>query len=242
MRRVGSPSRPRCRPDGRVAIYFVRHGETRWTAQGRYQGGSDVPLTPVGVCQARRAARSLLRHGITTVISSPLRRAARTSAVIARCLGVGRPAIDRRLHELRFGCWEGLTQREVRARWPEQLRAWKRAPDRFRFPEGETLAQAQGRLAAFLRTLRVRRSNCSGRIVVVTHAGIIRLALLAASDLPLSEFRAFTLDPGEVVRLDLRAGAFRSVRQRSGSRSMGGHDIRSSRFPVDFMEDGERST
>lgn len=230
----------RSRPGGRAAIYFVRHGETRWTAQGRYQGGSDVPLAPAGVCQARRAARSLLRHQVTTVVSSPLRRAVRTSAVIARCLGVGRPAVDRRLHELRFGSWEGLTQREVRERWPDQLRAWKRTPDRFRFPEGETLAQAQARLTAFLRTLRSRRKR-SGTTVVVTHAGIIRLALLAAGDLPLSQFRTFAIEPGAVVRLDLRAGGVRGTRRRSGMASVGGRHLRSSRFSVDSMEHRERS-
>ncbi len=241
MRPAQRAARPRLGAGGRAAIYFVRHGETRWTAQGRYQGGSDIPLAPAGVCQARRAARSLLRHGVTAVVSSPLRRAVRTSAVIARCLGVGRPAIDRRLHELRFGSWEGLTQREVRARWPEQLREWKRTPDRFRFPEGETLARAQARLAAFLRTLRARRSNRSRPIVVVTHAGIIRLALLAAADLPLSQFRAFSIEPGGVVRFNLVAGGVPGARQRSALRRAGSQHFRSSRFSVDSMEHRERS-
>ena len=220
--------RVRPRAAGRAAIYFVRHGETRWTAQGRYQGGSDIPLAAAGVWQARRAARGLLRQRVTAVVSSPLRRAVRTSEVIARSLRVASPAVDRRLHEVRFGRWEGLTQREVRERWPDQLRAWKRTPDCFRFPDGETLAQAQARLAAFLRTLRSRRRNRSGTIVVVTHAGIIRLALLAAGDLPLSQFRTFAVEPGAVVRLDLHFGAVRGDR------------LGASRFSVGSLEHRER--
>lgn len=205
----------RHRPIRRPAVYFVRHGETAWTRQGRYQGNSDPSLTRVGVIQARSAARVLRRHGITEIVSSPLRRARRTSTIIARSLGMPIPGVDRRLRELNFGRWEGLTQTQVRALWPDQLRAWKRDPGGFRFPAGEALHQAQERLANFLKTVRSRRHCRSKAIVVVTHTGLIRLALLSALGLPVSRFREIEVAPGAVVRLDFRSAGGRAI-DRSG--------------------------
>ena len=151
-------------------LVLVRHGRTRWNAEGRFQGWADVPLDAEGRAQAERLAADLVgelgsRPGVgVTVASSDLRRAAETAAAIAQALGApARTHPD--LREVDVGAWEGLTLDEVMDRFPDEYRRW--AADRdIRRGGGETLAEAGARVAGCIEDLA---AVTPGPLVVVGH-------------------------------------------------------------------------
>jgi probable phosphoglycerate mutase len=172
-----------------MRLLFVRHAPTAWNLDGRYQGRTDTPVGAVGAGAARRIAEALRGTDVDLVVTSPLRRAIDTAEVIAAALGGVRSVVDDRLVEIAFGDWEGLTQDEIRVRWPAALRAWKRAPQSTRFPGGESLRDAEERVRDFLRTPPWRGEKLVRGVVAVSHAGPIRLARLLAERRPLAQFR-----------------------------------------------------
>jgi broad specificity phosphatase PhoE len=93
-------------------FYFLRHGQTAWNVEGRFQGHSDIPLNEVGLAQARDAAKILARCPIDLIVASPLIRARRTAEVVSEALD--RPLLlDDELKERHFGALEGLVVNEV---------------------------------------------------------------------------------------------------------------------------------
>jgi broad specificity phosphatase PhoE len=184
-----------------VELVLIRHGETAWNSEGRYQGHSDTALSSAGVRAAEDLALALRAVPARRVLSSPLRRAAETAAIVAAPHALAVEQIED-LREMGFGEWEGRTQDEVRGLWPEALRRWKREPQAAQ-PGDETLAQVQARILGVLFTL----ADAAGPIVIVSHETPIRTALLAALDLPLSALRTVQVAPGSarIVRLVRRA-------------------------------------
>jgi len=171
-----------------IPLLLVRHGHTEWSRCGRYQGRSDLPLVAQGREQARQLGQRLKGLGVASVVASPLLRASETAAIVAEALGLGAPVIDARLGEMAYGQWEGLTQAEIRLRWPDQLRRWKRFPEDTAPPAGESLGQVAERLHQFFSD-PFWTEHAAGHVLIVSHLGPIRLALLQAAQQPLSQFR-----------------------------------------------------
>ena len=154
-------------------LYFVRHGETDWNAEGRLQGQRDIPLNDVGRVQAEEVgailARLEPRFEDLAYWSSPLSRTRETMELMRSRLGLHPPAyrLDDRLKELSFGAWEGLTWPEVEAHSPAI--AASRLADKWHTkpPEGENYEDVATRLGAFVATLE-RPS------VIVSHGGVGR--------------------------------------------------------------------
>lgn len=166
-------------------LILVRHGETALTAQRRYSGRGDIPLSAVGRDQARAAAArvaELAGGAVDALITSPLGRCGQTAEIISAAVGRSPITVDRDLIECDFGEWEGLTFAEVRDRWPDEMSAWLADPA-VAPPGGESFRDV---------TTRVRRAaaaifaNYPGRtVVLVSHVTPIKLILrdaLAASD------------------------------------------------------------
>lgn len=146
-------------------LLILRHGETAWNAEGRWQGALDSPLTPRGEAQARAMAGFLAGLGITSethdLRSSPQGRAMSTAEAIAAATGLT-PIPDDRLREIGVGLWAGLSRAEIDARWPASDPD-EHFLDRYaRAPEGEGFAALWDRCAAVLADLR-------RPAVVVTH-------------------------------------------------------------------------
>jgi probable phosphoglycerate mutase/uncharacterized phosphatase len=96
-------------------FYFLRHGQTDWNLEGRYQGHADIPLNATGIAQAHAAAECLAGVLIDIVVTSPLIRALATAAIVAEKLR--KPIhVDRGLIERSFGSFDGLVRNEVKAR------------------------------------------------------------------------------------------------------------------------------
>lgn len=147
-------------------IILIRHGETDWNAENRYQGQMDPSLNERGIAQARGLAEGLRGLGIQVLYSSPLRRALQTAQIIAQALGIPLHT-DPRLKEIRQGEWEGLLRSEIAARYPELFRRWLAEPWVATPPGGESLAQVRDRVLAAVAEIASRHQG--ERVGVVTH-------------------------------------------------------------------------
>lgn len=100
-------------------VLLVRHGQSEWNADGRWQGQADPALTDLGRHQAQHAARSL--GTVDAIVSSDLQRAAETAAILSGELGVGPVVLEPDLRERHAGEWQGLTRAEIERDWPGYL-------------------------------------------------------------------------------------------------------------------------
>lgn len=150
-----------------VKLLLVRHGESTWNAQSRWQGQADPPLSPFGERQAEDAIARLTEVAtITAVWTSDLVRARRTGELIAKRLGLGGMRAEPRLRERDVGAWSGLTRDEIEERWPGYLAARRSPPD---FEGDDALLE---RTRAGLEA--AVDGTGSGDVLVVTHGGVIR--------------------------------------------------------------------
>ena len=155
------------------AVYLARHGQTEWNVAGRRQGRLDSPLTPLGLRQAHRNAELLSSHQIDAIFTSPLGRARRTAEIVGETLGLPAQVLDE-LAEVAHGAWSGLTSAEIDADWPGQRAAREQDKYAFRFPDGESYADANVRAGRALA--EVARSGAR-RPLLVSHEMIGRMLL-----------------------------------------------------------------
>lgn len=155
-------------------LLLVRHGETIWNSELRYQGQKDIPLNDIGRAQAERVRERLAHEEFTAVYSSDLERASRTAAVIARGRGVPHECLVE-LREANFGDWEGLTYAEASARFPDVAKARRDDPERTQPPNGESLAQVRERALAAVDRLLARHADET--ILISGHGGPLRALL-----------------------------------------------------------------
>ena len=169
-------------------LFFVRHGETDWNAEGRMQGQQDIAMNARGHEQAAQAGKTI-RNMIGAdkakiardfaFIASPLHRTRQTMEILRHQLGLPLETYeqDDRLKEITFGRWEGLTWPEVVALDPQK--AAERQADKWAFvpPGGESYAMLAERVRPWFETLK-------GDAVVVSHGGVARvfLALIGGVD------------------------------------------------------------
>jgi probable phosphoglycerate mutase len=145
-------------------VLLVRHGQSAWNAEGRWQGHADPPLSALGELQATHAAEAVGR--VDAIVTSDLVRARVTAELIAGIVGVWPVHLEPRLRERDAGAWTGLTRTEIDARWPGYLLDGRR-------PEGFELDDAiLGRIVDAL--LDVHRAHPGRRVLAVAHGGVIR--------------------------------------------------------------------
>ena len=163
-------------------IYYIRHGETPWNAEGRFQGSIDIPLNDRGRTQAT-AAGHILRDLIARrarephhfgYVSSPLSRARMTMDLLRGSLGLPADgyAVEPRLREIGWGDWEGKTVPEMEAHDPTTFAARRKDRWNVTAPRGETYAQVTARMREWLATL-------TADTVAVAHGGTMRALMVA---------------------------------------------------------------
>ncbi len=129
-------------------IILVRHGETTWNIEGRYQGQEDTPLSARGLDQGHKLAEGLRDIPIDVAISSPLQRSYQTCKFCADLHGL-QVATDDRLLEINHGSWEGVLAPEIAAKYPVEFAAWHTAPHTVIMPDGgESLEDVRARVRA----------------------------------------------------------------------------------------------
>lgn len=167
-----------------TTIIFVRHGETLWNKERRYQGQKDSPLSPKGLLQAEKVGEFLRNRKIHAVYSSDLKRALVTAESIAKHHQL-RPTVDVRLREMSFGVWEGQTREEVRLQYPDLWKARGQDIVTTRIPEGELPEEVVQRFRGFLDSCLAKAPNQT--IVVVSHGGALRLTIASLLNIPLDK-------------------------------------------------------
>jgi len=198
-----------------VKLLLVRHGESTWNAEGRYQGRLDAPLSERGVAQAEALAKYLAAtSGLrpAAIVSSPLSRALRTAAIVGDSVG-REPRTDARLIEICHGEWEGLLREEVRRRWPEVFKAWRERPETVRFEGGESLADVRERWRSFFADAVTMPSP----LLVTTHDVIVRLAVLDIRGQDLSQFRTLRSANAAITEIDITNGDPKVARLNDGT-------------------------
>ena len=145
-------------------LLVLRHGQSEWNAQGRWQGQADIALTPEGMQQAQQAALKLGKFDL--IATSSLQRALRTAQIIAEHKNMSDLHIDDRLKESRIGPWQGLTYAEIEAGWPGFLES-RRQPEDF-----EPNLQVVQRMTEAL--IEVADKCRGGQALIVSHSGAIR--------------------------------------------------------------------
>lgn len=199
---TGRPSwEPRATSDA-TRLLLVRHGETDLTAQRRYSGRGDVPLSAHGVAQAAVTAARVaeLAPSVAAVVTSPLSRCTVTAEVVAAAVGDAPVIVERDLVECDFGAWEGRTFAEARAQWPAEMDAWL-ASTIVAPPDGESFAEVTTRVRRVLATLL--QSYPGERVVVISHVSPLKIMLrdaLAAGD---AFLHRLYLDPGGLSMVDM---------------------------------------
>jgi probable phosphoglycerate mutase len=186
-------------------LVLLRHGESVWNAEHRYQGQQGTGLSARGRQQAKAAAEYLQSFEFDAIVASDLQRVRETLQPYADTLDRPSVRIDRRWREIDVGTWGGRTFADVYADEPEIVNAFARGEDVAR-GGGETFRQLRARVWEAMQDAAGVRAEARGRrVLVVTHGGPIRVAAAAALGLPAGAEMA--LDPPvncslTVLRLD----------------------------------------
>jgi broad specificity phosphatase PhoE len=158
-------------PEPPRRLLLLRHGQSTWNADGRWQGQADPPLSPLGEEQARDAARRLGAGQFDRVVSSDLRRARTTAEILAGAVGLP-VEVDPDLREIDVGDWQGLTRAEIRAQAPGALADWSEGRSEST-PRGELRSDLTDRARRAL--LRAAAASSPGeRVLIVSHGALIR--------------------------------------------------------------------
>ena len=181
-----------------MTVFLVRHAQTEWNTLGRRQGRLDSPLTPAGVRQTRRHAAALRPMGIDAIFVSPLGRTRETARIIGAALAL-EPVVVDDLAELDHGAFSGLTNAEIDRRFPGERERRAAAKYEYRFPGGESYADADVRVARALASIAGRRPlvvahEMVGRLLQRHWLGLTPAAALGRSH---PHDVIYEIDPGE---------------------------------------------
>ena len=184
-------------------LLFIRHGETDWNRQQRFQGQSDVPLNATGVLQAARLAARLEGDVHEGFFTSDLRRARQTAAPLA--VAWKREAVPLPgLREQHFGLLEGLTAPAIKARHPDLWARWVAHDGDFALPGGESLVQFHRRVLDTVRELAAQLGD--RRAAVVTHGGVLDMLWRTANGEPIAGLRRCEIPNAGLNRLRWKGG------------------------------------
>jgi broad specificity phosphatase PhoE len=159
-----------------VRLVLWRHGRTAWNAERRFQGHSDVPLDQTGQAQARDAAPYLAAMHPAAIFSSDLARATGTASYLASLTGLP-VQLDKDLRERGGGAWEGLTDAEIRAGYPEAYAS-------FIAPDGEPVESVADRVGAAFERIADGLEEARPLAVLVSHGAAINLGMSRLLGLP----------------------------------------------------------
>jgi broad specificity phosphatase PhoE len=161
---------------GMPLLYLVRHGETDWNREKRWQGHYDRPLSLLGRAQAWAAGQRLASERISQLHSSDLSRAWQTAQIIGEACGV-EPQADRRLREVDVGNWAGLTQQEAKEQFPQGF-ARRRAGGKG-WEGGESYEEMGERVLNYVTEI-LTQARGSEHFALICHSGVVRMLVAHA--------------------------------------------------------------
>jgi len=206
-------------------LLLVRHGETEWNSDVIYRGRAEVALSETGRLQAERLGARLAAEGVTVLYSSPLIRARETAEAVGRHTGCAVQVLDD-LNDLDCGKWQGLSDPEVKAKYPEERRLWLSAPHLVTLPGGESLVDVSARVSRALE-LALKQD---GVVVLVSHRVVHKVAICSLLGLDNSHFWDIRLDLAGITEFECTARRRVLVRHNETSHL----SVREAPLPVDF--------
>lgn len=194
--------------DQATRIVLVRHGETLWNRATRIQGHTDIPLSPLGLEQARRLAQALADEPFAAIYASDLGRARQTAEAVARQQQLA-VRLDAGLRERAFGRFEGLSWDQIHENHPEDAARWRRREPDFAVGGGESLNVFSARCVAAVR--RICEAHRGDNILLVAHGGVLDCLYRAATRVSLEAPRSWQLGNASINRLLATADGFSLV-------------------------------
>jgi len=186
-------------------ILAIRHGETEWNRQGRFQGHLNSVLNREGLAQAIALGEHLSRERFDLLLSSDLGRALQTASAVAMRTG-HEIVVEPRLRERRMGIFQGLTPDEVQARYPDEYARFRSHDPDYVIPDGESMRQLYQRVVDCFTELATRHAGLT--LAAVTHGGVLAMLYRHARAMPLEAPRNFPLHNTGVNRFRRRLGAW----------------------------------
>ena len=183
-------------------LILIRHGETDWNRELRFQGHVDVPLNAVGLEQAQRLAGRLASEPAHGVYASDLLRTQQTAQPLSQQLGL--PVLpEMALREQSFGRVDGMRVDDIKAQHPEAWAGWLRFHEDFCMPGGETTRQFHARVMAAVG--RIAADHRHETLVVVTHGGVLDMVYRTAKSLGLNGPRQSDIPNAGINRVKVNA-------------------------------------
>ena len=201
----GSPLPPIKKNHNGSRLLLVRHGETEWNRQKRFQGQIDVPLNNNGHAQARRASEFLATIKIDKAFSSPMLRPKDTALeILSKHPNINLELFDE-LKEISHGRWEGKFEHEIEAEFAGQLALWQAQPETVQMPEGENLQQVWDRVAVVWQKI-VQSVPAGETALVVAHDAVNKAILSLLFGFTPEQFWVFKQGNGGVSVIDYPQG------------------------------------
>jgi broad specificity phosphatase PhoE len=179
-------------------LILIRHGETDWNWQGRWQGQADPPLNETGRAQAQQTAKELCQFHLDALYSSDLRRAHETAEIISATLGLA-VINEPRVREIDLGAWQGMLSLEIQAEYPDLFRQWHLSPLTTQPPGGENIAALAVRVTQAVNEIAARHPNAV--VGVVAHELPIAIVRCRAAGEGLENVRAWIPPNGAWIRV-----------------------------------------
>lgn len=186
-----------------MKLFLIRHGETPWTVARRYQGTTDIPLSPKGIWQAKAIAQALEAEHPTRLYTSTLQRARESARIVGRVLGLT-PRADSRLNEINFGDWEGASYPDLAQEASVKFRRWREGK-LAQPPGGESIASLARRIGKFFQEILNRHAGET--VAIISHGGPIKMFLFKAlqgkrSAAVLPSIWSFRIDPASISLIE----------------------------------------
>ena len=183
-------------------LILIRHGETDWNRELRFQGQVDVPLNAIGLEQARRVGVRLAGEGFHRLLASDLIRTQQTAVPIGQLRTLSPvlvPELNAGLREQNFGAQDGMRVQDIQTQFPDAWSNWTRFDADFAFTGGESTRQFHERVMGAIYTLV--QTHRQKTLVVVTHGGVLDMVYRTARALPLSGPRQSQIPNGGINRV-----------------------------------------
>jgi probable phosphoglycerate mutase len=188
-------------------ILLTRHGHVEGIQPERFRGRAELALTRKGVAEAEALAARIARAWKPVIVyTSALQRCVVTGTIIANLCRVKAIPLEG-LMDIDYGAWQMRTHDEIKAEAPEAYRLWRTAPQRVRFPDGESLQDLVARTADVLRLVLERHP--ADTVVMVGHDSVNRSILMQFLDQPLSAYGRLAQDPCTLNEIDVEGDDIR---------------------------------
>lgn len=210
---IFSPTAAAADENAVTRIILVRHGETSYNKEHRYQGNKDIPLNETGIKQAELLAQSLKDVPIDIFISSPLQRAYVTTQKVAEMHGMNIEYTDPRLKEIDFGDWTGQYIDDLQKNYPEQFAVWKKKPWLTIMPNGESLQDMQDRGRAALNDIVAKYPGKT--VFVGAHSVLNTVVICSVLNISLEHFLQIPQSNTCVNVLEYKNGSWRVLLMNS---------------------------